>query len=332
MVSLVTRCPACATLFKVVPDQLRISEGWVRCGQCDEVFDAQAQMQAQVVAVHVAAPGHAAEIPSAAQSLAPPPPPPPIGVEALPPCDVLPLSATTNEVPAAEPQAQALLAVPDVDSLRVEADGAEDAGTDAEPVPQWEETVFTEPMVPNPVVTNVEDAHVVQASFLQRMPQPSSGRLRWLAWLAVSLLGLALAGQVVVQQRDRIAATEPALTAALNALCQPVGCRVAPLQQIESIVIESSSFIKVRADVYRLSFSIRNTSQVPLALPSAELALTDLRDQSVLRRVLVPAEYGARSAILGAGEELSILIPVAVKAAGATSEKVTGYRLLVFYP
>ena len=30
MVSLVTRCPACATLFKVVPDQLRISEGWVR--------------------------------------------------------------------------------------------------------------------------------------------------------------------------------------------------------------------------------------------------------------------------------------------------------------
>ena len=38
--SLITRCPACQTMFRVVPDQLRISEGWVRCGQCDEVFDA----------------------------------------------------------------------------------------------------------------------------------------------------------------------------------------------------------------------------------------------------------------------------------------------------
>ncbi|SFM15809.1 zinc-ribbon and DUF3426 domain-containing protein [Variovorax sp. OV329] len=37
---LVTRCPACATTFKVVRDQLRISEGWVRCGRCSEVFDA----------------------------------------------------------------------------------------------------------------------------------------------------------------------------------------------------------------------------------------------------------------------------------------------------
>ena len=27
-------------MFRVVPDQLRISEGWVRCGQCDEIFDA----------------------------------------------------------------------------------------------------------------------------------------------------------------------------------------------------------------------------------------------------------------------------------------------------
>ncbi|WP_077001153.1 DUF3426 domain-containing protein [Variovorax sp. KK3] len=38
--SLVTRCPACGTTFKVVRDQLRISDGWVRCGRCSEVFDA----------------------------------------------------------------------------------------------------------------------------------------------------------------------------------------------------------------------------------------------------------------------------------------------------
>jgi len=38
--SLLTRCPACETLYKLVPDQLRISQGWVKCGQCGEIFDA----------------------------------------------------------------------------------------------------------------------------------------------------------------------------------------------------------------------------------------------------------------------------------------------------
>ena len=38
--SLATRCPVCATVFRVVPDQLRVSDGWVRCGRCAEVFNA----------------------------------------------------------------------------------------------------------------------------------------------------------------------------------------------------------------------------------------------------------------------------------------------------
>jgi predicted Zn finger-like uncharacterized protein len=37
---LATRCTACQTVFRVVPDQLRVSEGWVRCGKCSEVFNA----------------------------------------------------------------------------------------------------------------------------------------------------------------------------------------------------------------------------------------------------------------------------------------------------
>src|SRR3712207_986867 len=45
--SMITGCPACGTMFKVVPDQLKISEGWVRCGHCAEVFDATAHLQQQ---------------------------------------------------------------------------------------------------------------------------------------------------------------------------------------------------------------------------------------------------------------------------------------------
>ncbi len=42
--SQITRCPFCGTRFRVVADQLRISDGWVRCGQCHEIFDASAQL------------------------------------------------------------------------------------------------------------------------------------------------------------------------------------------------------------------------------------------------------------------------------------------------
>ncbi|MEF9963750.1 MAG: zinc-ribbon and DUF3426 domain-containing protein [Comamonas sp.] len=42
--SQITRCPQCQTRFKVVDDQLRISDGWVRCGKCKAVFDALAHL------------------------------------------------------------------------------------------------------------------------------------------------------------------------------------------------------------------------------------------------------------------------------------------------
>jgi predicted Zn finger-like uncharacterized protein len=38
--SLATRCTACGTIFRVVQDQLKVSEGWVRCGRCQETFNA----------------------------------------------------------------------------------------------------------------------------------------------------------------------------------------------------------------------------------------------------------------------------------------------------
>ncbi len=44
--ALMTSCPACATRFKVVPDQLRLHHGLVRCGACDHVFDANTRLEA----------------------------------------------------------------------------------------------------------------------------------------------------------------------------------------------------------------------------------------------------------------------------------------------
>ncbi|MBP8088122.1 MAG: hypothetical protein KAY15_05045, partial [Polaromonas sp.] len=43
--SLITCCPTCRTMFQVETDQLKVSDGWVRCGHCDGVFDASAHFQ-----------------------------------------------------------------------------------------------------------------------------------------------------------------------------------------------------------------------------------------------------------------------------------------------
>jgi predicted Zn finger-like uncharacterized protein len=45
--SIVTQCPQCATQFRATPQQLRASEGWVRCGQCEQIFDASAHAVSQ---------------------------------------------------------------------------------------------------------------------------------------------------------------------------------------------------------------------------------------------------------------------------------------------
>lgn len=63
--SLATRCPACHTAFRVVQDQLKVSEGWVRCGRCNEVFNAleglfDLERDSQPAGLEAAAPGAAA--------------------------------------------------------------------------------------------------------------------------------------------------------------------------------------------------------------------------------------------------------------------------------
>ncbi len=152
--------------------------------------------------------------------------------------------------------------------------------------------------------------------------------------LLVVLLLLALLGlQVAVHERARIAAMEPRARPLLQQLCAQLQCAVEPLRQIESVVIDSSSFTKLRPDTYRLSFTVKNNAPLPLAMPAIELALTDSADQPVLRRVLSAADLGAASPnlspVLAAGGEWSGTFTLNVS---VNSTRVVGYRLLAFYP
>ena len=144
--------------------------------------------------------------------------------------------------------------------------------------------------------------------------------------------------------------TQPWDSPGLQALCGFLSCEISPPQQIESVIIDSSSFNKLANDAYRLKVVIRNTGTIPLAMPSLELTLTDTQDHALIRRVMTPAELGARAGTLAAGAEfsgeltLTLQNPAAAANASAASSasasspnaasvlRIAGYRILAFYP
>jgi predicted Zn finger-like uncharacterized protein len=377
--SLITRCPACTTLFKVVPDQLRVSEGWVRCGQCDEVFDANAHLQGEgqaqapvssVPNTDTAAPESAQADTSAWESSDPVAS---SGVDTEP---QMPVDAG----PELEQELAAKLEWPDAPSsgydplmdvrpgavfqpepalhLEIPEDGQAPALETSEPVlppmvePAWDASVdASPPLAQQPPPVDMSEAldsatidHLTPSApspltshapaFMHKARPPSRWNSPWVrrslaATSVVLFAGLVL--QVALHERDRLAASVPALQPALTAMCQALDCQIAPFKQIDSVVIDASSFVKVRGDVYRLNLTLKNTSPIDLAAPAVELTLTDLQEQPLIRRVLSATELGAQQGRLVAGGELTTALPISVKTAGA-AEHISGYRLLAFYP
>ncbi|NIF83440.1 DUF3426 domain-containing protein [Comamonas sp. Tr-654] len=145
-----------------------------------------------------------------------------------------------------------------------------------------------------------------------------------------SLLAVAgVVGQHAWQQRDVLAAQYPALAPVLAKACSLAGCELQARRAIADVVISGSGF-KQLADVrqYQWSLTLENRSDVPVAMPMAELTLTDAQDRPLLRRVIDLKPLGAPQQ-LQARQEWSVNVPVQVQDLGAA---VAGYRALVFYP
>ncbi|HIV70763.1 MAG TPA: zinc-ribbon domain-containing protein [Candidatus Aquabacterium excrementipullorum] len=112
--SLATRCPHCNTIFKVVQDQLKVSEGWVRCGRCTEVFNALEglfDMEREAPPQRV--------VPPPAPSVAPPPAQTPM--QAAPADETRFYQPPTDRTPAFQATEPAAFA-PDADDAAVVTD------------------------------------------------------------------------------------------------------------------------------------------------------------------------------------------------------------------
>ena len=317
--SLITRCPACGTMFKVVSDQLKVSQGWVRCGQCADIFDASLYLQTDRASQTDLTVSPAVLDARAVSGFA---------------TDTHPQSAGSHPGPS---EAADSFNVPDASA----ALKAADILLAAEPLP--EVSVSTPALrhesLDSPNVSFKET--LADVSFVRDARREAFWR-RSLVRVLLSFLVLLFAGllalQLTVQQRDRLAVFEPRLKSVLQILCEKLACSLGPVRQIEAIVIDSSSFNKVKDSVYRLSFSIKNTAATAVAMPSLEVTLTDDQDKAVIRRVLAPAELGMVSGLLGASAEFSGLLTLQLTPLESSRDtanlfrRISGYQLLAFYP
>jgi predicted Zn finger-like uncharacterized protein len=369
--SLITRCPACGTLFKVVADQLKISQGWVRCGQCSEVFDAQGHMASGAPGQSGPAPLQAEQAIAAPEALVP-------TASTLGPAAATPgaMAATAATAPAQANQAASAVAF-QIHMLDEEADSATDPIA-VNSVPPALYSDFSDSNWINTVNPPAPQAHAVGAgplpSSLQAVTRPSllpaglgsakSGTIdqtanpvdeppsfvrqaqraqQWrspwvrglLLLVSVALLA-ALGVQIVLQERDRIAALEPRARPWLKDLCAVAGCTVGPLKQIEAVVVDASSFNKLRTEgkyeLYKLALNLKNTGTLSVAVPHIELSLNDAQDQPVLRRVLNPADLGSAQSVLAPTAELVGNTTIQVDSTQLAGARIAGYRVWAFYP
>jgi predicted Zn finger-like uncharacterized protein len=331
--SLATRCTSCDTVFRVVQDQLKVSEGWVRCGRCGEVFNAleglfdlepepspepapeettEAPAATDLVLADEA-PGSSVSLPDVDEPdelIAPTAPTAPIDEE--PPFSSRP--ADFDATPAARVAARDRI---DFADAQFNSELLAEAGIEVADEPD-DAAAATPPPVAEPEFLR-------QAERQARWDQP-----RTVVALAVLCVVLALAVmlQVVVHYRDLLATLSPQARPVLQALCEMAACSVAPLRRIEDVVIESSALTSApNGSAVRLSVVLRNRGPLPLAIPSIELTLTDPDGQMLVRRALSPADFGVTTATLPAASEAPLQLVMAI-----SGRRATGYTVEPFYP
>ncbi len=349
--SLATRCSACSTVFRVQQDQLKASEGWVRCGRCGTVFSALEGL------FDMQRDSHFGSMPLQQEPIVAAPRPPPVAALTAP-ADVESVIITEDDTSAADDGDNAHGAH---NELRAHVDLPLDPGADA-PIGALAGSSADRAAAAAAFSASFHDAHdddddaalliehsghhttfdestpvytgpaPLAPSFVRQAERDARWQrpiLRRLTIAAAMLLPLLLGAQVVLHNRDVVAVRWPVSAEPLRALCESLDCSVQAPRALEEVSVESSGLTRVEgAPLYRLQVAVRNRAAWAVAMPALDLTLTDPRGEIVTRRVLRAAELGgAAPKALAAGAEWSALATLDVG-----DRRVTGYTIELFYP
>jgi predicted Zn finger-like uncharacterized protein len=339
--SLATRCTSCGTVFRVVQDQLKVSEGWVRCGRCNEVFNAieglfdlerDAPPNWKPPATPSAAP--LAATVTAAFDVQPEPPDDDDDVFQLSDGDRIhsrffqPEQADVDQTPAQAVKARDRVDFADAQfntallqdgSNSARAGKGKSAGTGIARSSVKEARAKLEAARRGP-------GFVQQAKQRERWRSPAMR-------IVLSLMALLLLAGLVAQSghhfRDLWAAQWPSTRPWLEQGCQWLHCEIGAPRRIDDVVVDSSTLSPAPGGTgYRLAVVLRNKSGLPLTMPWVDVSLTDPGGQLVARRALAPADFRVNPAVLAPGSESNLQAVLAT----TDGRRISGYTVEIFYP
>jgi len=351
--SLATRCTSCGTSFRVVQDQLKVSEGWVRCGRCNAVFNALEGLFD--LGRDVPTGWQEEPVDPLVASLAPPP----AEWSSLPsPHDDAAAAQADRDDPADAAPSGGDTPASDLGELLADPVDAHLFGprkrSEAKPKPAGQlgardRVEFSDARFDSDLFldnTSIPDTELATLAVtdsgdlaLESSARPDFIRradrhARWQTTSVRAALGaacvvaaLVLAMQAANHHRDILAARWPSLRPLLAAWCRAADCRIEAPRRIDEVLVENTALTRVPAqDAFVLSVTLRSRSELALALPSIDLALTDANGRLVARRALAPSDFSAAE-VIAAHAETPLQVTLSTGAAA-----VVGYTVEIFYP
>ncbi len=343
--SLATTCSACGTVFRVVQDQLKVSEGWVRCGRCSQVFNA---LESLFDLDRDTAPGSLpGELNEATQSIKSAPVAPSVWSKESAGAVRAPVPT-----PAGSPTAQRddFSLVDRLDSeLFAQRHGDAAAGTSSRfesadasgfgSLRHDSEVSADNELLSRPFESNLpfEDSAPMHQDpsdapeFLRRAESLARSNRPWvrasLSLALVTLLMLLLL-QAAHHWRNTIAARWPDTLPLLAQWCGIASCSIEPPRRIDDIGLESSGFARIAGvDQFRVSVVLHNRSGTALTMPWVELSLTDASGALLVRKALSPQDFRVANPVLVAEGDANLQLLLATG-----TPLVTGYTVEIFYP
>lgn len=324
-----TRCPVCATVFRVLPDQLKAHGGKVRCGNCGKVFDGRAAMLDSSSSTTTApTPARAG---AAARRETAPTPASSVAEGAATDFDFEP---EFNDGDLSVPGSRA-----EPEPVIVDAQFDANADEYASPYFQFEhEELASGPLEATArsergeeLVSSDEDDALAEAK--KETEPPRKRYAVWLWGLAALLMLLALGAQAAYVFRSDLGLHYPELRPRMVEFCAALGCEVPLPHKVDQVGIEASDLHPdpQRKSSLVLAATLKNRAPFAQAYPHLELTLTDARDQAIARRVIEPKEYLSTGTNITTGfaanQELAVHVLFEVSGLDPT-----GYRVYIFYP
>ena len=268
-----TVCPKCGLTLTITVRDLRAAQGHVRCGRCQNVFNAldslseehphspppepRAEQPASAPPAHPPGIAPASEMPAAGE----------IAVEFEPPVPTEPRSEA-KQLNRPEP------APPEPDKPLPEA---------LRPDPS---DLLPEALRPDPAVAQEQQA---ETAFELEPEQPRASAL-WA--VGTVLLGLLLALQVVNQQRN-VLATLPSIGGALRTAYRALGIELAPAWDVHAYEARQLGATVTSTNPPKITVraSIANLAQHAQPLPLLRVTLQDRFGRAIAARDVSPRDY-----------------------------------------